>query len=54
MLVEIALKAYESTFDKGDILNFPHTFIDNNYVAVAAFAALALRALSFCPQALKK
>ena len=33
-LLGVALKGYETTFDKGDILNFPHTFLDNNYVSV--------------------
>ena len=28
-LFGVALKAYEATFDKGDILNFPHTFFDH-------------------------
>ena len=53
-LVGVALKAYESTFDKGDILNFPHTFMDNNYVAVAAFAALAFALYHFARKPLKK
>jgi uncharacterized oligopeptide transporter (OPT) family protein len=53
-LVGVGLKAYESTFDKGDILNFPHTFIDNNYVAVAAFAALAFALYHFARKPLKK
>ncbi|MGA9668802.1 MAG: oligopeptide transporter, OPT family [Terracidiphilus sp.] len=53
-LCGVALKGYESTFDKGDILNFPHTFIDNNYVSVAAFAALAFALYYFARKPLKK
>ncbi|MGD0735070.1 MAG: oligopeptide transporter, OPT family [Terracidiphilus sp.] len=53
-LCGVALKGYESTFDKGDILNFPHTFLDNNYVSVAAFAALAFSLYYFARKPLKK
>jgi putative OPT family oligopeptide transporter len=53
-LIGVALKGYESTFDKGDILNFPHTFLDNNYVSVAAFAALAFALYYFARKPLKK
>jgi uncharacterized oligopeptide transporter (OPT) family protein len=53
-LCGVALKGYESTFDKGDILNFPHTFLDNNYVSVAAFAALAFSLHYFARKPLKK
>jgi putative OPT family oligopeptide transporter len=53
-LCGVALKGYESTFDKGDILNFPHTFLDNNYVAVAAFAALAFSLYYFARKPMKK
>jgi len=53
-LVGVALKGYESTFDKGDLLNFPHTFLDNNYVSVAAFAALAFALYYFARKPLKK
>jgi putative OPT family oligopeptide transporter len=53
-LCGVALKGYESTFDKGDILNFPHTFIDNNYVSVAAFALLAFSLYYFARKPLKK
>jgi uncharacterized oligopeptide transporter (OPT) family protein len=53
-LIGVALKGYESTFDKGDILNFPHTFLDNNYVSVAAFAALAFSLYYFARKPLKK
>ena len=53
-LLGVALKGYESTFDKGDILNFPHTFLDNNYVSVAAFLALAFALYHFARKPLKK
>jgi len=53
-LIGVALKGYESTFDKGDILNFPHTFLDNNYVSVLAFAALAFALYYFARKPLSK
>jgi uncharacterized oligopeptide transporter (OPT) family protein len=53
-LCGVALKGYETTFDKGDILNFPHTFLDNNYVSVLAFAALAFSLYYFARKPLKK
>jgi putative OPT family oligopeptide transporter len=53
-LVGVALKGYEQTFDKGDILNFPHTFLDNNYVSVLAFAMLAFSLYYFARKPLKK
>jgi OPT oligopeptide transporter protein len=52
-LVGVALKAYEATVGKGDILNFPHTFLDNNYVSVLAFAALAYALYYFARKPLK-
>ena len=53
-LFGVALKGYETTADKGDILNFPHTFLDNNYFSVVAFAALALSLYYFARKPLKK
>ncbi|HEY1766219.1 MAG TPA: oligopeptide transporter, OPT family [Terracidiphilus sp.] len=53
-LIGVALKAYENLTDKGDILNFPHTFLDNNYVSVVAFAALAFSLYYFARKPLKK
>jgi hypothetical protein len=53
-LIGVALKAYESTFNKGDILNFPHTFLDNNFVSVLAFGALAFSLYYFARKPLKK
>ena len=54
-LIGVALKGYETTFkDSRDLLNFPHTFIDNNYVSVLAFAALAFALYYFARKPLKK
>jgi putative OPT family oligopeptide transporter len=53
-LCGVALKAYEATFNKGDILNFPHTFLDNNFVSVLAFAALAFSLYYFARKPLQK
>jgi putative OPT family oligopeptide transporter len=53
-LMGVGLKLYETTFDKGDILNFPHTFLDNNYVSVLAFAALAGSLYYFARKPLQK
>ena len=53
-LLGVALKGYETTVGKGDILNFPNTFLDNNYVSVAAFAALAFSLYYFARKPLKK
>ena len=54
-LIGVALKAVEATYlDNRDILNFPHTFLDNNYVSVAAFAALAFSLYYFARKPLKK
>ncbi|HVN94337.1 MAG TPA: oligopeptide transporter, OPT family [Terracidiphilus sp.] len=53
-LIGVGLKAYEATVGKGDILNFPHTFLDNNYVSVVAFAALAYSLYYFARKPLKK
>ena len=51
----MALKGYEATYyDNRDLLNFPHTFLDNNYVAVLAFAALAFSLYYFARKPLKK
>lgn len=53
-LLGVALKGYEATVGKGDILNFPHSFLDNNYVSVLAFAALAFSLYYFARKPLKK
>jgi putative OPT family oligopeptide transporter len=54
-LIGVALKGYEATFkDSRDLLNFPHTFLDNNYVSVVAFAALAFSLYYFARKPLKK
>jgi uncharacterized oligopeptide transporter (OPT) family protein len=53
-LFGVALKAYEATVGKGDILNFPHTFLDHTGVSVAAFALLAYSLYYFARKPLKK
>ena len=53
-LIGVALKAYEATFNKGDILNFPHTVFDNNVVSVLAFGALAYALYYFARKPLQK
>ena len=54
-LCGVALKAVEATYyDSRDLLNFPHTFLDNNYVSVLAFAALAFSLYYFARKPLKK
>jgi hypothetical protein len=54
-LIGVALKAVEATYmDNRDILNLPHTFLDNNYVSVVAFAALAFSLYYFARKPLKK
>ena len=53
-LVGVALKAYETTVGKGNILNFPHTFLDHAGVSVAAFALLAYSLYYFARKPLKK
>jgi uncharacterized oligopeptide transporter (OPT) family protein len=53
-LIGVALKAYESTVGKGDILNFPSTFLDHDWVSVLGFAALAFSLYYFARKPLKK
>ena len=54
-LIGVALKAVEATYyDNRDLLNLPHTFLDNNYVSVLAFAALAYSLYHFARKPLKK
>ena len=54
-LIGVALKAVESTyFDNRDLLNLPHTFLDNTYVSVLAFALLAFALFHFARKPLKK
>src|ERR1700728_1054759 len=53
-LFGVALKGYETTADKGDILNFPHTFLDHTWVSVAAFGLLAYSLYYFARKPLKK
>jgi len=54
-LIGVALKAVEATYyDNRDLLNLPHTFLDNNYVSVLGFAALAFALYHFARKPLKK
>ena len=53
-LLGVGLKLYETTVDKGDILNFPPTFLDHQWVSVVAFAALAFSLYYFARKPLKK
>ena len=53
-LIGVALKAYETTMGKGNILNFPHTFLDHAGVSVAAFALLAYSLYYLARKPLKK
>jgi len=53
-LLGVALKGYETTVEKGDILNFPHTFLDNMGVSVVAFLLLAYSLYYFARKPLKK
>jgi putative OPT family oligopeptide transporter len=53
-LIGVALKAYETTYGKGDLLNFPTTFLDHDYVSVLGFAALAFALYYFARKPLKK
>jgi putative OPT family oligopeptide transporter len=54
-LCGVALKAMEATYyDNRDLLNLPHTFLDNNWVAVLAFGALAYSLYYFARKPLKK
>jgi putative OPT family oligopeptide transporter len=53
-LLGVALKAYEATVGKGDILNFPHTFLDHTLVSVLAFVLLAYALYYFARKPLKR
>jgi putative OPT family oligopeptide transporter len=53
-LFGVALKGYETTADKGDILNFPHTFLDHTWVSVLAFVLLSYSLYYFARKPLKK
>lgn len=53
-LIGVALKAYETSFNKSNMLLFPHTFLDHQWVAVAAFALLGFSLYYFARKPLKK
>jgi putative OPT family oligopeptide transporter len=52
-LLGVALKLYESTAGKGDILNFPPTFLDHQWVSVLAFVTLAFSLYYFARKPMK-
>jgi putative OPT family oligopeptide transporter len=53
-LLGVALKLYETTFGKDNPIAFPHTFLNNSGVSVAAFLALAYSLYYFARKPLKK
>jgi putative OPT family oligopeptide transporter len=53
-LLGVALKLYESTFDKEDPIALPHTFLYHDWVSVLAFGALAFSLYYFAKKPLKK
>jgi putative OPT family oligopeptide transporter len=53
-LMGVALKVYEATFNKGDILNFPNSVLNNTAVSVLAFGLLAFALYYFARKPLKK
>jgi putative OPT family oligopeptide transporter len=53
-LIGVALKALEATYyDNRDLLNVPHTFLDNTWVSVIAFGMLAFALFYFARKPLK-
>jgi uncharacterized oligopeptide transporter (OPT) family protein len=54
-LIGVALKALEATYYQNrDLLNVPHTFLDNNWVSVLGFAALAYSLYHFARKPVDK
>ncbi len=54
-LLGVALKGYETTVGKGDILNFPeHNLLDHTWISVVAFLMLAYSLYYFARKPLKK
>jgi putative OPT family oligopeptide transporter len=54
-LIGVALKALEATYYQNrDLLNVPHTFLDNNWVSVLGFAALAFSLYHFARKPVSK
>lgn len=54
-LIGVALKAIEATyFDNRDLLNFPHTFLDQTWISVLAFGLLGFSLYHFARKPLKK
>jgi putative OPT family oligopeptide transporter len=53
-LIGVGLQGYETTFNKPNPLGWPHTFLYNPWVSVAAFALLAYSLYYFARKPLKK
>jgi uncharacterized oligopeptide transporter (OPT) family protein len=54
-LLGVALKGYEKTVGKGDILNFPETnFLNHTWVSILMFALLGYSLYYFARKPLKK
>jgi uncharacterized oligopeptide transporter (OPT) family protein len=53
-LLGVALQGYEMTFHKSNPIGWPHTFLYNPWVSVAAFALLAFSLYYFARKPLKK
>jgi putative OPT family oligopeptide transporter len=53
-LIGVALQGYETTFEKPNPIGWPHTFLYNPWVSVAAFALLAYSLYYFARKPLKK
>ncbi|MGA3032577.1 MAG: oligopeptide transporter, OPT family [Terracidiphilus sp.] len=53
-LLGVALRGYETVFDKPNPIGWPHIFLYNDWVSVAAFALLAYSLYYFARKPLKK
>ena len=53
-LIGVALRGYETFFDKPNPIGFPHSFLYNDVVSVIAFAALAFSLYYFARKPLSK
>jgi putative OPT family oligopeptide transporter len=53
-LLGVALRGYETVLDRPNPIGWPHTFLYNPWVSVAAFAALAFSLYYFARKPLKK
>ncbi len=53
-LLGVALKFYETTWDKGNPIGLPHSFLYHDWVSVLAFLALAYSLYYFARKPMKK